>query len=367
MSSIPLVDLKAQYESIQEEIDEAIRRVIDATAFIMGPEVRSFEEAFAAYCGVEHAVGVGSGTAALFLALKACGIGPGDEVITTPFTFIATAETIAQVGARPVFVDIDPVTYNLDPERIEAAITPRTRAILPVHLYGQPAEMDTICAIAKAHGLWVIEDAAQAHGARYKGKRVGSLGDIACFSFYPSKNLGAYGDGGAVVTNNAALADRVRSLRDHGRSSKYIHNELGWGLRLDALQAAILKAKLPHLDAWNEARRARARYYAERLADTEVTVPVALPYVEHVYHCYVVRTARRDEVYEALRARGIGVGLHYPVPLHLQPAFQSLGYAEGAFPISEQCSREVLSLPMYAELTRDQQDAVVQALREAIE
>jgi len=363
---IPLVDLKAQYQAIKEEIDRAMRRVVESTAFIMGPEVSAFEEAFAAYCEAQYAVGVGSGTAALFLALKACGIGPGDEVITTPFTFMATAETISQAGARPVFVDIDPVTYNLNPELIEKVITPRTRAIIPVHLYGQPAEMDAIHEIAKAHGLWVIEDAAQAHGARYKGRRAGSLGDIACFSFYPSKNLGAYGDGGAVVTNNPDLAARVRALRDHGRSSKYIHEELGWGLRLDALQAAILSAKLPHLDAWNAARRERAQRYTEWLADTEIVTPTALPHVEHVYHCYVVRTPRRDEVYQALRKRGIGVGIHYPIPLHRQPAYRDLGYGEGAFPVSERCSREVLSLPMYPELTEEQQREVVEALRELV-
>lgn len=364
--AIPLVDLKAQYRSIQGEIDAAIRRVVESAAFILGPEVNAFEEAFASYCEANYAVGVDSGTAALFLALKACGIGPGDEVITTPFTFISTAEVISQTGARPVFVDIDPATYNLSPERIEAAITPYTRAIIPVHLYGQPAEMDEIRAIAQAHRLWVIEDAAQAHGARYKGRRVGSLGDIACFSFYPSKNLGAYGDAGAVVTNNAELAARVRSLRDHGRSSKYLHEELGWGLRLDALQAAILRAKLPHLDAWNAARRERASRYAELLAGSAVVTPTALPYVEHVYHCYVVRTPHRDDVVKALQARGIGVGIHYPIPLHLQPAYKSLGYANGAFPISEQYSREVLSLPMYPELTEQQQREVATAIREIV-
>ena len=364
--AIPLVDLQAQYRSIQDEIDAAICRVVESTAFILGPEVSAFEKAFAAYCEAKCAVGVDSGTAALFLALKACGIGPGDEVITTPFTFISTAETISQVGARPVFVDIDLATYNLDPRRIEAAITPRTRAIIPVHLYGQPAEMDEILAIAKAHHLWVIEDAAQAHGARYKGRRVGSLGDIACFSFYPSKNLGAYGDGGAVVTNDVNLAARVRSLRDHGRSSKYLHSELGWGFRLDALQAAILRAKLPHLDAWNAARRERAYRYAELLAGTSVVIPMALPYVEHVYHCYVVRTPHRDEVVKALQARGIGVGIHYPIPLHLQPAYKDLGYTTGSFPISEQCSQEVFSLPMYPELTEQQQREVATAIREIV-
>jgi len=360
---IPLVDLKAQYQSIRDEIDGAMRRVVESTSFILGPEVRAFEQAFAAYCEVEHAVGVDSGTAALFLALLACGIGAGDEVITTPFTFMATAEAISQTGARPVFVDIDPATYTLDPARIEVAITPRTRAILPVHLYGQPADMDAINAIARAHGLWVIEDAAQAHGARYRGRRVGGLGDIACFSFYPGKNLGAYGDAGAVVTNRPDLAARVRSLRDHGRSSKYLHDELGWGFRLDALQAAILGAKLPHLDAWNAARRAHARRYNELLADTDLILPAAAAYAEHIYHCYVVRLARRDEVVAALQQRGIGVGIHYPVPLHLQPVYRDLGYAEGAFPVSEESAHTVMSLPMYPELTEEQQQEVAQAVR----
>ncbi|GAB4563753.1 MAG: DegT/DnrJ/EryC1/StrS family aminotransferase [Anaerolineae bacterium] len=365
-TTIPLVDLKAQYQLIRDEIDAAIQRVIDNTAFIMGPEVKAFEEEFAAYCEASYAVGVSSGTAALFLALKACGIGPGDEVITTPMTFIATAEAVSQAGARPVFVDIDPRTYNIDPDQVQAAISPRTRAILPVHLYGQPAEMDPLLAIARRHGLWVIEDAAQAHGARYKGRRVGTLGDIACFSFYPGKNLGAYGDAGAVVTNNPELAARVRALRDHGRRSKYVHDELGWGERLDALQAAILRVKLRYLDQWNEARRQRAQTYSELLADLNVVLPFVPSHIEPVFHCYVIRTPRRDEVLQALREQGIGAGIHYPIALHQQPAYRSLGYGEGAFPVAEQCSREVLSLPMYPELTQEQQQLVVDALRNAM-
>ncbi len=367
--NIPLVDLKAQYLSIQPEIDAAIQRVIDNTAFIMGKEVAQFEEAFAEYCGVEYAVGVASGTAALFLALLAHGIGPGDEVITTPFTFFATGEAISQAGARPVFVDIDPVTYNIDPNLIEAAITPHTKAIMPVHLYGQPADMDAINAIADKHGLIVIEDAAQAHGSRYNGQRAGSLGHSACFSFYPSKNLGCYGDGGAVVTNDRQVVEEVAKLRNHGRVTKYEHDELGYGHRLDGIQAAILGAKLPHLDDWNGGRRDRAARYAELLADLPVVIPEHLPNTEPVYHCYTIRLEEdvdRDAVVNHLKARGVGVGVHYPIPLHLQPAYRFLELAPGAFPISEAMSNHVLSLPIYAELTDEQQDYVVDALREAL-
>ncbi|RME80914.1 MAG: DegT/DnrJ/EryC1/StrS family aminotransferase [Caldilineae bacterium] len=365
--TIPLVDLKAQYHSIQDEIDAAIRRVIDNTAFIMGREVAAFEEAFADYCGVRHAVGVSSGTGALFLTLLGYGIGPGDEVITTPFTFFATGEAISQVGARPVFVDIDPVTYNIDPARIEAAITPHTRAIMPVHLYGQPAAMEEINEIARRHDLLVIEDAAQAHGSLYRGRRAGSLGHAACFSFYPSKNLGCYGDGGAVVTDDDELADRVRRLRDHGRINKYEHGELGYGHRLDGMQAAILSAKLPHLDEWNEGRRDRAARYARLLADMPVVTPEHLPDTTPVYHCYVVRVPDRDRVLQALKEAGIGAGVHYPIPLHLQPAYRFLELEEGSFPVAERMAREVISLPMYAELSDEQQDEVVAAIQAALE
>ena len=367
--NVPLVDLKAQYLSIKPEIDAAIQRVIDNTAFIMGDEVAQFEQAFAEYCGVEYAVGVASGTAALFLALLAHGIGPGDEVITTPFTFFATGEAISQVGARPVFVDIDPVTYNIDPNRIEAAITPYTKAIMPVHLYGQPADMDPINAIAEKHGLIVIEDAAQAHGSRYKGQRAGSLGHSACFSFYPSKNLGCYGDGGAVVTNDPKVAEAVAKLRNHGRVTKYEHDELGYGHRLDGIQAAILGAKLPHLDDWNAGRRERAARYDELLADLPVTTPDHLPVTEPVYHCYTIRLEEdvdRDAVVQHLKAQGVGVGVHYPIPLHLQPAYRFLELEPGAYPISEAMASRVLSLPLYAELTDEQQDYVVATLKEAL-
>ena len=363
---IPLVDLKAQYQSIQPEIDEAIQRIIANTSFVLGKEVADFEAAFADFCGVEHAIGVSSGTGALFLALLGYDIGPGDEVITTPFTFFATGEAISQVGARPVFVDVDPVTYNIDPALIEAAITPHTKAIMPVHLYGQPADMDAINDIAQRHDLVVIEDAAQAHGSLYQGKRAGNLGDAACFSFYPSKNLGCYGDGGAVVTNDARLAERVRKLRNHGRVTKYEHDELGYGHRIDALQTAILGAKLPHLDDWNEGRRQRAAAYDRLLADTPLITPRHLPETTPVYHCYTVRTPNRDAVVKSLQTAGIGVGVHYPIPLHLQPAYRFLELEEGSYPVSEQMSAEVMSLPLYAELTEAQQDEVVVAVKEAL-
>jgi len=365
-SNIPLVDLRAQYAGIKEDIDSAVQRVLNHCGFIMGPEVKAFEQAFAEYCGTEQAVGVASGTAALQLAVTACGAGPGDEVITTPFTFFASGEAISQAGARPVFVDIDPQTYNIDPGRIEAAITPRTRAIMPVHLYGQPAEMDAILDIARTHNLRVIEDAAQAHGAEYAGRRAGSMGDLACFSFYPSKNLGAYGDGGMITGSDPELIASVRKLRDHGRMSKYEHDQLGWGYRLDALQAAILGVKLRHLDDWNAARRARASRYTELFADVEVVTPVAADHVKHIYHCYAIRTPRRDELVEHLKREGTGVVIHYPLPVHLQPAYRFLGYKPGDFPVSEACAAEVVSLPMYPELTDEQQKCVVSQIKDFV-
>ena len=362
-SAIAMVDLKAQYSTIKPEIDAAIQRVVTNTSFIMGPEVTGFEQAFTQVSNACFSVGVASGTAALHLALLACGIGQGDEVITTPFTFFATGEAISQTGATPVFVDIQPDTYNLDPERVEKAITPRTKAIMPVHLYGQVAEMDEILDIAKRHNLRVIEDAAQAHAAEYRGRRAGSMGDLACFSFYPSKNLGCYGDGGMVTGNDETLIKRVRKLRDHGRMSKYEHDELGWGYRLDALQAAILGAKLPHLEAWTEARRGHAVRYNELLAGSDIVTPAARPYNRHVYHCYVVRTPRRDELAAHLTAAGIGVVIHYPLPLHLQPAYRSLGYGPGSLPVSEACAQQVISLPMYPELTDAQIERVTTAVK----
>ncbi len=363
-AKIPLVDLKAQYQIIQPEIDAAIGRVVANTSFILGKEVSDFEAAFAAFCGAKYGVGVSSGTSAIHLALLAAGVGPGDEVITTPFTFIASAEPIWMVGARPVFADIDPRTYNIDARKVEEAITPRTRAILPVHLYGRPADMRPLLAIGGRYGVPVIEDAAQAHGATVAGKPVGSLGKLACFSFYPGKNLGGYGDGGAVTTDDAALATRVRMLRDHGRLSKYEHQFMGFGERLDALQAAILAAKLPHLAAWNARRRALAARYDTLLAGAGLTLPAESPDLQSVYHLYVVRTPQRDALLAHLKANGVEAGIHYPIPLHLQPAMGYLGHTAGAFPQAEAAGREVLSLPLYAEMTEAQQDYVVDMIRQ---
>jgi dTDP-4-amino-4,6-dideoxygalactose transaminase len=363
---ISLVDLKAQYASIRGEIDSTIQRVLDNTSFILGKEVASFEQAFSEFIGVKGAVGIGSGTAALQLAMLACGIGPGDEVITSAHTFIATAEAISQTGARPIFVDIDPRTYNLDPNQVESAVTSRTRAILPVHLYGQPADLNPLLDIAGRRDLWLIEDAAQAHAAEYNGRRCGSIGRLACFSFYPGKNLGAYGDAGAVTSNDESLLAKVRKLHDHGRTTKYEHDEIGWGERLDALQAAVLAAKLPHLEAWTEARRSHARLYNELLAGCDVVTPYESPDSRHVYHLYVIRARRRDELLEFLKSKGVDAGIHYPIPLHRQPAYAKLGYSDLHLPISEQAAAEVLSLPMYPELTEPQIRYVADAVREFV-
>ncbi|MDQ3250509.1 MAG: DegT/DnrJ/EryC1/StrS family aminotransferase, partial [Chloroflexota bacterium] len=314
--AIPLVDLKAQYAAIRTDIDAAIQRVIDTTSFIMGPDVRLFEETFAAYCAVEHCIGVSNGTAALELALRAFNIGAGHEVITVAHTFIATAEAISAVGATPVFVDIDPVAYTLDPDCLAAAITPATRALMPVHIYGQPADMTRINQFAKAHKLVVIEDAAQAHGATWQGESVGNLADAACFSFYPGKNLGAYGDAGALTTNNAAVAEQVRSWRNHGRRSKYLHDQIGFNERIDTLQAAILAAKLPYLGAWTAARRRLAARYNHLLADCEVVIPQVSAEAESAWHLYVIRTPHRDQLLTFLKEHGVEAGIHYPVPLH---------------------------------------------------
>lgn len=361
--TIPLVDLKAQYATIKPEIDAAMQRVVNNASFILGREVAEFEKNFAAFCNAQYCVGTDSGTAALHLALLILGVKPGDEVITTTHTFIATAEVISLIGAKPALVDIDPRTYNIDPNKIEAAITPRTRAIIPVHLYGQPAEMDAILDIARKHNLRVIEDAAQAHGAEYRGRRAGTMGDVACFSFYPGKNLGAYGDAGALVTNDAALADHARMLRDHGRSEKYAHKLVGYGYRLDALQAAILGAKLPHLDAWNARRREIADYYTELLTNTGIVTPYVPPHVKPVYHIYAVRAKNRDGLQKHLKERGIETGIHYPIPLHLQPVYQNLGYKAGNFPHAEKAASVILSLPMYPELTDAQVQQIVDAVK----
>lgn len=368
MTVIPLVDLRANYLAHRSEIDTAIARVIDATSFIGGSEVRAFEDAFASFQKTQRCIGIASGTAALYLVMKALGIGPGHEVITTPHTFIATIEPICALGATPVFVDIDPDSYNLDPALIEAAITPRTRAIVPVHLYGQLANMDAIMKIATRHDLWVIEDAAQAHGAERDGKRAGAWGHAACFSFYPGKNLGAFGDAGAVCTNDTVLADRIAKLRDHGRTTKYEHDIMGYGERLDALQAAILGAKLVHLEAWTQARRAHAHYYDDVLRTVLGIRTPAVPEPEaHAYHLYVIAVDdNRDTVLAGLKERGIGAGIHYPVPLHLQPAMAHAGGKPGDFPRTEHAARSVISLPMYPELTDEQRSTVISALLESL-
>lgn len=364
---VPFLDLKAQYAAIREEIAPELQAVMDNTAFAGGPFVAKFEQAFAEYCQAEHAIGVGSGTEALWVALVCLGVGPGDEVITTPNTFIATAEAISFVGAKPVFVDVVEDTYNMDPAKIEAAITDKTKAIIPVHLYGQPADMDPILAIAKARGLFVVEDAAQAHGAEYKGKRCGSLGDAGCFSFYPGKNLGAYGEAGAVTTNNADLAAKMRQFRDHGQSQKYYHGMVGWNARMDGFQGAVLDVKLRHLPAWNDRRRAHAARYQELLANVPgVTLPVEADYAKHVYHIFAVRVEDRATVLEKMKEKEVFCGIHYPVPLHLQEAYQSLGYQQGDFPVAEQNAAGQISLPMFAELSDEQVAWAAQALREVV-
>jgi len=365
MSNIPLVDLRAQYDSIKPAIDAAIKNVIDTTAFVSGPDVKAFEQAFAEFCEVPHAIGCANGTDAIHVVLHALGIGAGDEVITVPNTFIATAEAISMTGATPVFIDVREDTALMDPMKIAAAITPRTKAVIPVHLYGQPADVEAIANAAP--GLPIIEDSAQAHGARVRGRRAGSLGDAGTFSFYPGKNLGAYGDGGAMTFRNAALAKRCAMLRDHGRADKYIHEVPGFNSRLDTIQAAILRIKLAHLEAWNTARRKVAGWYLERLAGLAgLQLPHVPAGVEPVWHLFVVNHARRDELHAKLAGAGIGAGIHYPVPLHLQPAYKHLGYTEGRFPIAERLSATCLSLPIYPELAEAGVDRVVRALREAL-
>jgi len=363
---VPFLDLKAQYAALREEIGSALQQVLDNTAFAGGPFVEAFEKDFAAFCGSKHGVGVGSGTEALWLALLGLGVGEGDEVITVPMTFIATAEAISFSGARPVFVDIDGATCTMAPAKIEEAVTPKTKAIIPVHLYGQPADMDPILQIAEQHGLYVIEDACQAHGASYKGRAAGSLGDAGCFSFYPGKNLGAYGEGGAVVTDNPELAAKIRMLRDHGQPEKYKHSVVGWNARMDGFQGAVLGVKLKYLAEANAARREHARRYSELLGGTAgVTVPVEAAYAEHVYHVYGVRVKDRQGLMEALSEKDIGCGIHYPIPLHLQEAYQDMGLGRGSFPVSEQCADEEVSLPMFPELTAEQIEYVAQVVKEA--
>ena len=364
--AIPMVDLKRQYATIKEEIDKAIQETIENTAFVRSKNVTQFEEDFAAYSGAAAGVACSSGTTALHLALRAAEIGPGDEVITVPFTFIATTESISNVGGRLVFVDIDPETYCMDVSKLEAAVTDKTKAIIPVDLYGHPADLAPIFELAKKHNLTVIEDSAQAHASEYKGKRIGSLSPLTCFSFFPGKNLGAYGDAGMILTTDEALADKMRMLTDHGRKGKYEYQMEGYNFRMDGMQAAILSAKLKHLDDWTEARRRNAMVYNECLQDTEVVTPVEKEYAKHVYHCYVVRTKKRQAIQDRLKAEEIATGVHYPFALHLQPAYSHFGYKEGDFPYSEQYADEVLSLPMFPELTEEEARKIASLVKEAV-
>ncbi|HSR23432.1 MAG TPA: DegT/DnrJ/EryC1/StrS family aminotransferase [Candidatus Eisenbacteria bacterium] len=365
-SEIPLVDLRAQHRSIAAEVEPAVRAVMERADFVLGHDVEAFEAEYADYCEVGHAVGLDSGLSALELGMRALGIGPGDEVITPANSFIASSSAISATGATPVWADVDPRTCNLDPDAVRAVITPRTRAIMPVHLYGQPADMDAIAAIAREHGLKVIEDACQAHGARVAGRRVGSMGDFAAFSFYPAKNLGAYGDGGILTTRDAELADRVRMMRNYGQRQKYEHVTTAWNRRLDTIQAAVLRIKLRRLDEWNAARRRHAALYDRLLRDSELELPWTRPDVEHVYHLYVVQTDGRDQVLAALRAQGIGAALHYPVPIHLQETYRDRGCGRGAFPVTERAAGRLLSLPMYPELTEEQVHRVANAVTSAV-
>lgn len=360
---VPYLDLKAQYRSIKPEIDTAILGVLESSEFVLGSEVAGFEREFAAYCSASECIALNSGTSALHLALLAAGVGPGDEVITVPFTFVASVASVLYSGARPVLVDIDPRSFTLDPAAIEAAITPRTKAILPVHLYGQPADMDPIMEVARRHGLVVIEDAAQAHGAKYRGRQVGSIGDIACFSFYPTKNLGTYGEGGAITTNNTEYTKTIRMLRDWGQDRKYHHLLRGYNYRMEGLQGAILRVKLRYLEQWTEARRAIANKYNHLLADCGAVLPAEMTWARHVYHVYTLRTHERDNLQRALAAEGVQTAIHYAEPAHLQPAYADLGYERGAFPHAELAAKQVLSLPIYPELTEQAITEVARAVQ----
>lgn len=362
-ADVPFVDLGAQYRSIKDEIDEAVLALLGSTQFVLGREVAAFEELFAPYAQSTWALGTNSGTSALHLALLAVGVGPGDEVITTPHTFIASVSAIDYCGATPVFVDIDPVSFTIDPTAVESAITERTKAILPIHLYGQMADMDPIMAVADRHGLAVVEDAAQAHGAEYRGRRAGSIGRAGCFSFYPGKNLGAYGEGGAVTTGDAEVARLVRMLRDWGAEQKYHHVLKGFNYRLEGVQGAVLRVKMSHIERWTEARRAAAARYDEWLDGSGVGVPKQLDGRRHVYHVYAVRTDDRAGLMDHLASRGVASGIHYPIPVHLQEAFAELGHGRGDFPHAESAADEVVSLPMFPEITPEQQERVVDAVR----
>jgi dTDP-4-amino-4,6-dideoxygalactose transaminase len=361
---VPFLDLMAHHEPIREEIDAAIQEVVRKSAFASGPFVAAFEKDFAMFCQSRYAIGLGSGTDALWLSLLALGVGPGDEVITVPSTFMATAEAISCCGAKPVFVDIEERTYTMDPALLEKAISPRTRAIIPVHLFGQPADMDPILDIARCYKLPVIEDACQAHGAEYKGHKAGALGMAGCFSFYPGKNLGAWGEAGAVITNDAALSQKIQILRDHGQARKYYHSVIGWNARMDGIQGAVLQVKLKYLNKNNDARRANASFYNELLNEVDALIlPKEAPYAKHNFHIYALRMENRDQIIKSLTEKGIGCGIHYPVPVHLQEAYGSLGYGMGSFPVAELCAIQFLSLPMYPELTREQLFAVTRELK----
>jgi len=359
---VPVLDLKAQYATLREEVQQAIREVADSTVYVLGPKVAAFENAFASAIGTKHCVGVNSGTSALHLALICAGVGPGDEVITVPMTFIATSWAISYIGATPVFVDVEPATCTMNVAEVERKITPRTKAILPVHLYGQPADMTPLLEIGKRHGIPVIEDAAQAHGARYHGKDAGTMGLCGCFSFYPGKNLGACGEAGAVVTNDPQIAARLRALRDHAQAQRYHHDEIGFNYRMDAFQGAALGVKLKYLPRWTRDRVLLAERYLHLLADLPLQLPERAADRYHVWHLFVVRHPQRDLIRQGLEARGVHTGLHYPIPLHLQKAYRHLGYNAGDFPVAEQIGRECLTLPLYPEMTTQQQDTVVHAL-----
>lgn len=364
---VPLIDLKIQHKSIATEVEAAIKNVCDNTAFILSDEMKQFESEFAAYCGAKHGIGVANGTEALSLSVRALGIGQGDEVIVPTNTFIATAAAVSHTGATPVFVDCDPETYCIDPEKVSAAITSKTKGIIPVHLYGHPADMDAIMEIARKNNLKVIEDCAQAHGTRYKGRQVGSIGDAAGFSFYPSKTLGAYGDAGIVLTNSDETADKVRLLRDNGRTTWYEHAIIGYNSRLDGMQAAILRVKLRYLEGWVEGRRSHAKQYVEMLGDvSKLILPIEQPNARHSYYVHVVRTSNRDEVMAKLKERGCGCGIHYPLPLHLQPAYAFLGGREGDHPVAEAYAKQIISIPMFPELTQDQVTEAAAIIREVV-
>jgi len=367
MLNVPFVDLNRQYDSIKKEVDSKISAVLESGHFILGKDVENFEGNFASFIGVKNCVGLDNGTSALELSLRALGIGEGDEVITVANTFIATASSIAFTGARPVLVDIDKEIYNIDVTKIEEAITPKTKAIMPVHLYGQPADMDEITKIAKKHDLFVIEDACQSHGAEYRGRKTGSLGNVAAFSFYPAKNLGCFGDGGAIVTDDDRIAEKIRMLRDYGQKEKYQHMFIAYNRRLDTIQAAVLGVKLKYLEKWNQRRREVARLYNEGLKNIDVVTPVERDYNKHVYHLYVIRTKERDRLKEFLQAKGISTGIHYLIPIHLQPAFKHLGYEKGDFPVTEGYSKEILSLPIFPELKKEEVEYISDCIAEFYE